>query len=182
EYGSSDPASATIRTDSIDQALLDLVRRMPEIRMAEERRTVSASILTSTGWRSALLMSSPDFTTSRIGIIKREEGNWPPTDGEMVLERSSVDYANAVNGEVMKVQVGENTPRDLRISGIARDVGLAPGWMEHIVYIFVTPATLAQLGAPNTFNDLQIVVADKSLSREQVRSVAIKVKAVIESS
>jgi putative ABC transport system permease protein len=181
EYGSSDPASATIRTDSIDDALLTLVRAMPEIRLAEARRTVAASVLTSTGWRSALLMASPSFATSRIGIIKREEGDWPPPDGAMVVERSSVDYANAVNGDVMKVEVGENPPRELRISGIARDVGLAPGWMEHVVYIFVTPETLAQLGASKTLNDIQIVVADRSLSREQVRTVANKVKAVIES-
>jgi putative ABC transport system permease protein len=125
-------------------------------------------------------MSSPDFANAKIGIIKREEGDWPVPDGAMVVERSSVDYANVATGDVMKIQVGENQPRDLRIAGIARDVGLAPGWMEHIVYIFVTPATLAQLGAPSTFNDLQIVVADKSLSREQVRAVATKVKAVIE--
>jgi ABC-type transport system, involved in lipoprotein release, permease component len=125
-------------------------------------------------------MASPSFSNSRIGIIKQEEGDWPPPDGSMVIERSSVDYANVVNGENMKVQVGENPPRDLRVSGIARDVGLAPGWMEHVVYIFVTPETLSQLGAPTTLDQLQIVVADRSMSREQVRVVANKVKAVIE--
>jgi putative ABC transport system permease protein len=181
EYGSSNPASATLRTDSVDDALLNLVRRMPEIRLAESRRNVSASVLTSTGWRSALLMASPSFPTSRIGIIKQEEGDWPPPDGAMVVERSSVDYANAAVGDRMQVRVGDNGVRELRIAGIARDVGLAPGWMEHVVYIFVTPETLAELGAPKTLDQLQIVVADRSMSREQVRAVANKVKAVVES-
>ncbi len=61
-----------------------------------------------------------------------------------------------------------------------RDVGLPPGWMDHVVYGFVTPATLAALGAPASFNELQIVVRDASADRDAVRRIAYDVKALVE--
>ena len=51
--------------------------------------------------------------------------------------------SGAAVGGVFSARVGEGQPVELPITGIARDVGLAPGWMEHVVYSFVTPATLA---------------------------------------
>ncbi|MEP6509340.1 MAG: ABC transporter permease, partial [Gemmatimonadales bacterium] len=181
EFGASDPASATIRVDSIDADLLAAVRGIPEIRLAEARRTVGGSVYTSTGWRTAIIVASSDFANSSVGIIKGEEGGWPPKDGSVVIERSSVDYAGVKLGDDTKLQIGENPPRDLEISGISRDVGLAPGWMEHVVYFFVTPSTLASLGAPRTMDEMKILVADGSLDRDGIRRVANEAKRVIES-
>src|SRR5512141_1535522 len=56
EFSASNPASATLRVDAIDAATLEHVRAIPEIAFAETRAAVGASVYTSTGWRSALLM------------------------------------------------------------------------------------------------------------------------------
>ncbi len=181
EFGASNPASATLRTASIDAALLDRVRAIPSIEHAEARRTVTGSASTQAGSKTAILMASPDFSASRIGAIKAEGGTWPPPDGTVVVESSSVEFAGAVIGATIIVQVGDAPARELPISGIARDVGLAPGWMEHAVYLFVTPVTLAALGAPSSLDQLQFVVRDRSMQREQVRGVAAEVQRVVES-
>ena len=52
---------------------------------------------------------------------------------------------------------------------LARDVSLPPGWMDHVVYAFVTPATLQQLGVAAGFDEIQFVVRDVSLDRDAVR-------------
>jgi putative ABC transport system permease protein len=70
----------------------------------------------------------------------------------------------------------------LRISGIAHDVSLPPGWMDHVVYGFVTPATLAELGAPASLNEIQIVVRDIGADRDAVRHTASDIKELIERS
>jgi hypothetical protein len=44
--------------------------------------------------------------------------------------------------------------------------------MEHVVYGFVTPATLARLGAPSSLDLLQLTVEDRSLEWEAVRRIA----------
>ncbi len=180
EFAASNPASATLRTDSIDAALLQRVRALPGIRHAEARRTATASARTDAGWRTAVLFATDDFA-KRIGALKPEHGEWPPSDGAIVVEASSVEFSGAGIGRPLEVQIGDNTPLELNTSGIARDVGLAPGWMEHVVYAFVTPATLARLGAPGSLNELQIVVRDPGMDREAVRRVANEVRGLIES-
>jgi len=180
EFRSSDPASATLRSTSIDAALLDQVRAIPSIRLAEARRAVMASVYTATGWRTAMLMTAPDLSAVRIGVIKQEEGDWPPRDDAVAIESSSVDFAAASIGDKLKIRIADGTGLDLPISGIARDVGLAPGWMEHVVYLFVTPRTLSRIGGPASMDEIRIVTRDASLTREQVRRVAEEVKRTVE--
>ncbi|MEX2177599.1 MAG: FtsX-like permease family protein [Gemmatimonadaceae bacterium] len=179
EFSASNPASATLRTDSIDATLLHRVRALPAIRRAEARRTVTASARTEAGWRTALLFATEDFA-KEIGVLKPEHGAWPPADGAIVVEASSVEFSGASIGQPLEIQVGDAAPVALTTTGIARDVGLAPGWMEHVVYAFVTPATLARLGSSASLNELQIVVRDPALDREAVRRVANEVRVLVE--
>ncbi len=179
-FMATNPASATIRTEAIDAVLLARVSAVPGIAAAAARRTVIGSIMADGGWRTAVLFSVADFSRVEIGTLKVESGIWPPRDGTITLERSSVEFAAISVGESTAVQFGTAPPVPLSVTGITRDAGLAPGWMEHVVYGFVTPATLARLGAPATFDQLQIVVTDRSLGREAVRRIAFEVKAVVE--
>jgi putative ABC transport system permease protein len=180
EFSASNPASATLRVDAIDDATVERVRAMPDIAFAEMRAAVGASVYTSTGWRNALLMSAPELDRVRIGVIKQEEGEWPPQNGGITIESSSVDFAGVVVGDKIQIRVGEKEATELPITGIARDVGLAPGWMEHVIYLFAAPQTLAQLGATTGLDQLRIVVRDRSLSREQILRIAEEAKVVIE--
>jgi putative ABC transport system permease protein len=179
-YLATNPASATLRTDSVDAALLDRIRAMPEIKDAGARRSVIGSAMIQGGWRTAVLYSLEDFGGNRIGTVDPQSGAWPPVDGSIVIERSSVEFADASIGQPLTVRIGDAAEQALPVSGIARDAGLAPGWMEHVVYAFVTPATLTRLGAPAAFNQIQIVVKNSALDREAVRRVAYEVKALVE--
>jgi putative ABC transport system permease protein len=81
------------------------------------------------------------------------------------------------------VQLDDGDPLELTVTGVARDQELAPGWMEHVVYAFVTPATLARLGGSAQLNQLQIVVRagdSVSFDRDANRRVALNVKAAVE--
>lgn len=178
EFQASNPASATLRVDSIDAKLLARVRALGTIDVAEARRTVLASVRTEAGWRTLMLFAAPDFD-KRIGVLKREAGNWPPRDDSIVIEASSVDFSHLAVGGSLEVKIGEQT-RTLTVAGVVRDVGLPPGWMEHVVYAFVTPATLVTFGAPSQPNQLQIVVNAGRLDRDHVRRVAYNVKALVE--
>ncbi len=181
-YLATNPASATLSTESVDADLIDQVRALPAIKDVAARRTVIGAALVDGSWRSALLFTMSDFGAIRIGTVQREAGAWPPKDGTVIIERSSVDYAGAAVGGSLTFRIGDSAEQTLPISGIARDPGLAPGWMEHVVYGFATPTTLALLGEPASFNQLQIVVRDGALDREAIRRVAYEVKAVVERS
>ena len=182
EYRASRPASATLRVDSISAAIVAEVRAMPAIAAVQARRTVNGGVRVAgeATPRALLVFTLDDYRGNAIGKVQGEAGQWPPRDGALVIERSSVDYAGVAVGDSLVVQVGNGAPVTLPVTGIARDVGLAPGWMEHVVYAFASPASLRQLGVPATFNELQFVVRDSTLSRDGVRGVAQQVQQLLQ--
>ena len=178
EYLATNPASATLRVDSVDASLLDSARAIPSVRDVEARRTVLAGVRVQGAWDTGLLYASNDLGNRRIGVLAPQEGQWPPADGAFVIERSSVTFAGAAVGDSVLVRIGKGAEVRLPVTGIVRDQGLAPGWMDHVVYGFVTPATLAKLGAPSSLNELRITVRDRSLDRAAIRRVANDVRAL----
>lgn len=179
-YLATNPASATLRIAGLDQNLVVRVRAHPAVAAAEARRTVSAAIRVQGTWRTALLFVGDDLATSRIGLIQAEAGEWPPRDGGLVVERSSVEFAGLAVGEAVTLQRGDGPAVTLPVIGIARDAGLAPGWMEHLVYGFVTPATLTALGLTPELDQLLVTVRDRNAGRETIRKIAFELKALAE--
>jgi putative ABC transport system permease protein len=179
-YRASHPVSATLRVDRIDDALLAKVRAMPAIAAVRARRSVSGSIESNGTRLAAEIQVLQDFEAQDIGKLEAIRGTWPPRDGEIAIEKSSLDFSGTALGEMLDLKVGKNPPHALRIAGIAHDVGLPPGWMDHVVYGFVTPATLVQLGIPSSLDELQFVVRDTAADRDAVRAIAYEVKALVE--
>ncbi|MEO7455383.1 MAG: FtsX-like permease family protein [Gemmatimonadaceae bacterium] len=180
EFDASRPASAVIRTDSVDAALLARIRALPGIATAQSRHVVSARVRTPAGVQTALLIARDDFAANEIGVVKPGDGAWPPSQGHAVVEHSSVEFAGVAIGDSVELQIGDGPAAMSRVSGIARDVGLAPGWMEHVVYIFVSPADLARIGATSGMNEIQVAVADRSLGRTEIQAIARDVRALVE--
>lgn len=183
EYRASRPASATLRVDALDAALVADVRGRPDIAAVQARRTVSGAVRRSgeSVTRSLVLFALDDFVDNRIGKVVTESGSWPPPDGAVVLERSSLEFSGISVGDSVVVQIADGAAVSLPVTGVSRDVGLPPGWMEHLVYAFVSPATMAQLGVPATFNEMQLIVRDTTLDRDGIRLVAYEVKRLLES-
>lgn len=179
-YLAADPAAATLRTDSIDAVLLAAVRAVPGVRNAQARRTTMASMQVQGFWRPAMLFATPDYAQARIGALGPLTGAWPPADGTISVEQSSVGFSGAQVGQSVQLVVGDRPAATMGVTGIVRDVTLAPGWMEHVVYAFTTPATLAQLGVPSRMNELQLVVSDPAPTQDDVRRVAWAVKGLLE--
>ena len=179
-YRASHPVSATLKLDVVDAALLAQVRALPDIAAVRARRSVLAAVQSDGTRRTGVLYAYDDFERQNIGRLQSEHGTWPPRDDGIVIEQSSLEFSAANVGEPVTLQVGKSAPVAVSVTGVARDVGLAPGWMEHIVYAFATPATLARLGVPDSFNELQFVVRDTALDRDAVRRIAYEVKALIE--
>jgi putative ABC transport system permease protein len=117
EYQSSNPASATLHTDAMDAALLDRIRAMPAVRDVQARRTANGTARVQDGWRPAILFAAEDFSAIRIGIVKPESGAWPPRDGEIIVEASSVEFSGTAVGESLLVQMTGAAPREVRVFG-----------------------------------------------------------------
>lgn len=174
------PVSATLTVDRVDAALLARVRAHPGIAAVRARRTVVGAARAGANWHTAVLYAVDDFDNTGIARLQSIAGPWPPQDGALTLERSSLEFSGATLGEPIQLKLRDADAQTLPFNSMVRDVSLAPGWMEHVVYGYVTPATLAQIGAPSHFNELQIRISDSQANREAVRHLAFQVKQLIE--
>lgn len=184
-YRASLPASATLRLADVPEAelprLLQAVRAMPGIAAVRARRVVSTALQGQGAWRSALLVgvdvsaAAHDGRDGQLGLLRSEQGAWPPPLGSLAIERSSLEFSAITLGDAVALKTQQAAPSTATAQGVVRDVSLAPGWMENLVVAFATRPTLAALGLGGAVNELQIRVSDAHASRADVRGMAAQI-------
>lgn len=170
-YLDTNPASALIELDKVSDSLVDSVRLRSGIAAAEASSTLVARIeVKPNEWMPLLLFVVKDFNAMRINTFRPESGAWPPQDGSILLEREALPLVNAKVGEKLRVQTPNGPKREVSISGLVHDPGLAPAGQEQTVYGYITPSTLVMLGETNTLHILKIIVKDQPFSIKAIES------------
>jgi len=178
-YSDTRPASATLFTDGADDALLDSVRTVAGVADAEYRPMILARARVGADeWVPAILYVIRDFDHQRMDTFRPNDGAWPPAKGDVLLERSAVSVARARNGESLTLRTPGGDDHPLRVAGTVHAPGLAPAWMEHVVYGFVPWDSPVRGGGETA--QVRIVVADHPLDEGYIRETADRVKALIE--
>src|SRR6267142_773756 len=181
-YLATNPASATLRMDAIDDALISAVLAGGEVSDAEARRVLPARIKTGPAeWRSLAIFVVKDYGNIRLSRLVPERGAWPPAAGEILIERDAFQVARAKIGDTVTIRIGQGREQTLRVSGGVHDVGQAQARMENVVYGYITLETLARLGEEPYLDQLNILVAENRFDEQHIRSVAQDVKTLVES-
>ena len=181
-YLDTNPASAVLRVDSIDDELVAAVLQNPEVSNAEPRRTISGQIKSGPmQWRNLMLFVVKDYGDIRVNKLEPEQGAWPPATGEILIERDAFQVARAHIGDAVTVKTANGVEQPLVISGRVHDVGQAQARMENIVYGYTNLDTLVQLGEKPYYDRLNILVAENRFDEDHIRRVAADVKSLIES-
>ncbi|MES2933555.1 MAG: FtsX-like permease family protein [Pseudomonadota bacterium] len=164
-YLGTNPASALLELDRIDDALLREVRRQPGIAEAEASSAVLARVEVKPGESiPMLLFVVQDFNAMRLNTFTPESGAWPPPTGTVLLERTALPLVHAKVGATLQVQAGNASKQAIVIAGLVHDPGLAPAWQEQTVYGYITPATLVMLGGDAMPHLLKISVSDPNFN------------------
>jgi putative ABC transport system permease protein len=181
-YLATNPASATLHMDSVDDGLLAAVRANPEIGAADARRSVAGRIRTAKGdWHTLKLFVMKDFAGMQLSKVDPELGQWPPSTSALLIERDALGITRAEVGDTVTVKTAHGTEQTLRMSGSVHDVGQAQARMENIVYGYVTLDTLARLGEAPYLDRLNIVVAADGFNKAHIQGVAAGIKRLAES-
>lgn len=170
-YRASLPVSATLVLDHADAQAVTIATGQPDIAAARLRRSVMAAVQANGRARNAVVVALDDFQRADIARLQSDAPPGPPAGGSLWIERSSLDFSGASVGEPMSLRLTGGETQSIDIQGLVRDVSLAPGWMENIVYLYASEATLARLGAPAGFNELQLRVRDGHATRADVRRI-----------
>ena len=181
-YLATNPASAVIRVDSIDDELVKAILQNPEVSDAEPRRTISGQLKSGAmQWRNVILFVVNDYGNIRVSKLSPEKGAWPPATGEILIERDAFQVAKASIGDAVIVKTANGVEQPLVISGSVHDVGQAQARMENIVYGYINLATLVQLGEEPYLNQLNILVAENRFDENHIKRVVADVEEVIKS-
>jgi putative ABC transport system permease protein len=181
-YLETNPASATLRTDKLDDGLVAAVASSKGVSDAEARRALTGRIKVGpVEWRNLTLFVVRDFGAIRVSTLKPQQGAWPPAPGEILIERDAVQVARARIGDSVTIKTAGGNERMLRFSGTVKDVGQAQARMENAVYGYINLDTLAQLGEEPYLDQLKIVVSGAKFDETHVRSVTADVRQLIES-
>jgi putative ABC transport system permease protein len=181
-YLETNPASATLRTDKLDDELVAAVAVSKGVSDAEARRTLTGRIKAGpVEWRNLTLFVVKDFGDIRVSTLKPQQGAWPPATGEILIERDAVQVARAGIGDSVTIKTAGGNELTLRFSGAVKDVGQAQARMENAVYGYINLDTLAQLGEEPYLDQLKIVVDGNRFDETHVRSVTADVRRLIES-
>jgi len=177
-YLASRPASATLSTSAFGDDLVETVREMPGIADAEGRRSVTVRLRTGPEtFRELQLTAISDFEDQRLDLVTPEAGAaWPPARGEMLLERSSLTLADVPTSGEVEVQTVDGTIHRVRVAGLSHEVGASPAFYIGRLNGHITFETLADLGYGTAYDELRILVDDPTLSRQQVRDEAERVR------
>ncbi len=182
EYLATNPASATLHTDAVDDALLSVVLADRDVSEADARRILYGTIRTGPAeWRDLLLFVVKDYRNVHLNKFVPEQGAWPPATGDVLIERDAFQVARAKIGDTATIRLRDGRDQTLRITGRVHDVGLAQARMENTVYGYITEDTVVQLGDKPSLDQLNILVAENRFDEEHIRVVAQGVKTLVES-
>ena len=172
-YLATNPASATLKIDNIDAALVQAIRHFPGIAAAQASAKVNADIQMADGRLQALnLMIVDDFKEMRINSIFPESGTWPPAPGSLLMEKDSLKKLKLNIGDVLQLKMADGSKRQITISGSARDPGVPVPSMSAFAY--AAPETLASLGIQDGMHDLKISVSEKAFDIDAIEQQASK--------
>jgi putative ABC transport system permease protein len=181
-YMATNPASATFRTDTIDDALVAAVLSGHGVSDAEPRRAVTGRIKAGPmEWKNLTLFVVKDYGNLRVSTLVPEKGAWPPAAGEILVERDAFQVARLKIGDTVAVRTVHGREQALLLSGSVHDVGQAQARMENVVYGYINLETLARLGEEPSLDQLKILVAENRLDEKHIRDVAADVQSVLES-
>src|SRR6185369_12680157 len=154
----------------------------PEVSDAEPRRTISGQIKAGpVQWRNLILFVVQDYGDIRVSRLVPESGAWPPSTGEILIERDAFQVAQAKIGDAVMVKTTNGVEQPLAISGSVHDVGQAQARMENIVYGYINLATLVQLGEEPRLDQLNILVSQNRFDEDHIRRVVADVESLIRS-
>ena len=207
-YALGRPAAATFyAATGFDRSLVDAVERVPGVEEAEGRRGVvawleppagetagdgeaaevdasrpgaGADAGPSSGAREIQLLALPDFDDQRMDRVLPREGRFPPRRGEIVFERSALRLVDLEVGDEVVVRTASGRERALRVAGLAYEPGASPAYYFGRLNAYVTFETLADLGWPDSFNELRIRADSSVTGRAAMQQLADSVRQRIE--
>ncbi|MEN6479910.1 MAG: FtsX-like permease family protein [Anaerolineales bacterium] len=175
-YAASNPANITLVTDPFDQQLVDDLANMRDVGEAQGQRDVQVRVQLASGeWRPLRLIAVQEPGAGEINQLLPQSGAAQPRDRELLLANKAADHLGVGVGDRVTIELGDGATRQMRVAGIAMDVGSGFEGIVGTDAAYVTRETLPWLHASDSYNRLVLTVAGDADDAVHIRAVADKV-------
>ncbi|HYF81828.1 MAG TPA: FtsX-like permease family protein [Clostridia bacterium] len=180
-YMNTNPSSAVLWTDPLNDSYIQKIRDLPYIKDAEKRGKVIGRVqVGSNEWKDIWLFVINDFDDIRLDTFASEKGKAIPDSGEILLERKALSVAKAEINQSINVKIPDGNITTLKLAGTVHAPGLAPAWMEGYAYGYITSGTLKLLGGEPKNTELKIIVAEDGMNTKHIRDNVYLLKEYLE--
>lgn len=145
-FAATHAASAQLRVDDLDADLLATVRGMPQVADADLLAHAYGRTRTGKDRLRPLLLFLRGDTLPTLSTFEIRDGEWPPRDNGVLIERSARRVLGADDGANFEAIFGNDQTITLRNAGTVHDAAQAPASQEGMVYAYTTFANAAALG------------------------------------
>lgn len=178
-YLATNPASATIKLDRIDERLLSEVRAFPGIGAAQGSSAFHTSIVNDRSTPGApqeiKIFANLDFSEKTISRIFPKEGAWPPPPDSLLLEQESLKQLQRKVGDRLTIDLGDGRSQTLLIAGTVHDPAMPTPSMSAFAYMSL--ATMSSLSNGKNPQNLKIIVSENTLDAKHIERVVTQLTA-----
>lgn len=153
-------AQISIGLPSFDETLVRWANRQPGVAAAQGVAVNGASLLIDDQTRAITLYAYQDYAALHINRVETNSGNFPPADGELLVERTNLRHLNAEVGDFVTVMLPDGRTTRLRLAGTVHDFSVRPGTINPQINGYVSLPTLHRMGLNAQFNRLLVNPAD----------------------
>ncbi len=185
-YAAVQPSDGLIFCIStFDEDMISSIAAMPEVEAAEGRRFVNVRFLDKSGnWYNMQLNAIPDYEEMDINIVYGEQGEFPPGNHELLIERASLaptlGLGDVAIGDTLIVEAPNGKQRTMRVGGTVHDMSQLPAFLNGSGYGYISFDTLEWLGEPRDYNQVVFRVAENRDDADHINAVAKAVQRKLE--
>ena len=183
-YLAANPAQLRFGTNQLMSSdYFDNLAKHPEIADVYGRRAVEMRIQTGPdSWQNIDMILLEDLNNIEIGKLDIETGDWPPTRGQIFIERSGIDMINAAEGENIIIETQDGRRQELQVAGTTYDAINFSSDLSGYVYGYVDSKTMASFGVPQThlYDQMHITLKRDQFNPEHIDATLIEIEEKIE--
>jgi putative ABC transport system permease protein len=187
EYGNDQDgaliATATYYTSSFDDDLAVRIAEIPGIAAASGRNQIRTYAYDARGDRKELRVNTvSNFENPQVDVVTPISGSWPPSTGEITLERLALEYLDVAVGDTLILELEDGATKQLLVGGTVHD----PQEFSPLVFKrssgYVLPETMEKLGFGAEFSQMRVRVEDDVDDESKLESILKEVENQIERS
>jgi putative ABC transport system permease protein len=172
-YLSTRPAMATLEIgEGIDGALLEWVKKRPEVAQAEAHDVIQARVQVGEDWLPLLVFASDTLGDLELNRFFPERGTWPVPTGSLALERTAFPVLGIEVGDSLRIKLPNTPAQTISVSSSVHDPGVSPAYQERMGYAYATTASLRSFGEDARLHELRVAFRMENPGKAAIEEAA----------